>query len=59
MKAVVEKKASDSRSTKVDRKRSRTELPESELNRIREALVNPAVEEPRGVLAGSSSILHQ
>lgn len=54
MKAVVENKASVAKSIKVDRKRSCSELSERELQRIREALANPAVEELGGVLAGAS-----
>ncbi|MFJ2462991.1 hypothetical protein [Pseudomonas sp. NPDC087615] len=54
MKAVVENKASEAKSTKADRKRSAGELSEKELQRIREALANPAVEEPSGILAGAS-----
>jgi hypothetical protein len=54
MKAVVENKASVAKSIKVNRKRSCSELSERELQRIREALANPAVEEPGGVLAGAS-----
>lgn len=54
MKAVVEKKAPSVGSVKVDRKRSSGKLSERELHRIREALANPAVEEPGGVLAGAS-----
>lgn len=54
MKAAVEKKAPGARSIKADRKRSSGKLSERELHRIREALVNPSVEEPGGVLAGAS-----
>lgn len=54
MKAVVENKASNAKSIKAGRKRASGELSEKELHRIREALVNPAVEEPGGVLAGAS-----
>lgn len=54
MKAVVEKKASDSSPMKADRPHLSGELPEHELHRIREALANPAAEEPGGVLAGAS-----
>ncbi|KAE9649429.1 hypothetical protein [Pseudomonas sp. PB106] len=54
MKAVVEKEAPGARSVKADRKRSFGKLSEQELLRIKEALVNPAVEEPGGILAGAS-----
>lgn len=54
MKAAVEKKAPGARPIKADRKRSSGKLSEQELHRIREALVNPAAEEPGGVLAGAS-----
>ncbi|MBV4484094.1 hypothetical protein HU727_000660 [Pseudomonas sp. SWRI153] len=54
MKAVVEKKSSASGSRKAERKRPSGELTERELKRIRDALATPAVEEPCGVLAGSS-----
>jgi hypothetical protein len=54
MKAVVENKASDAKLVKAKGKRSSGELSEKELFRIREALANPAVEEPGGVLAGAS-----
>jgi hypothetical protein len=54
MKAVVENKASNAKPIRSDRKRASAELSEKELLRIREALVNPAVEEPGGVLAGTS-----
>jgi len=54
MKAVVEKKASGSKSSKTGKKQFPNELSASEMNRIRNALANPAVEEPSGVLAGAS-----
>ncbi|WP_434591245.1 hypothetical protein J3Q09_20465 [Pseudomonas sp. R4-83] len=54
MKAVVEKKTSGSKSRKTEKKRLSNELPESEMNRIRNALASPAIEEPSGVLAGAS-----
>ncbi|MBC3208412.1 MULTISPECIES: hypothetical protein [unclassified Pseudomonas] len=54
MKAVVEKKASDSKPRKKGGKRTSGELSETEMNRIRDALANPTGEEPNGVLAGSS-----
>lgn len=54
MKAVVENKATDFKSRKTKRKRSSVELSETEMNRIRNALADPAVEEPRGLLAGST-----
>jgi len=53
MKAAVEKKASP-KSRKPGRKQSSSELSDTEMNRIRNALANPAVEEPNGVLAGLS-----
>jgi len=54
MKAVVEKKASNFKSRKMEKKQPSVELSETEMRRIRNALVNPAVEEPSGALAGSS-----
>ncbi|MDR6945874.1 hypothetical protein J2Y39_000454 [Pseudomonas sp. 2957] len=54
MKAVVEKKASNFKSRKMEKKQPSVELSETEMHRIRNALVNPAVEEPSGALAGSS-----
>ncbi|MCE6980330.1 hypothetical protein EI534_23730 [Pseudomonas frederiksbergensis] len=57
MKALVENNASDRKSIKTSRKRPSMELPESHLRRIKEALANPVVEEPVGVLAGASLTL--
>jgi hypothetical protein len=54
MKAVVEKKASNSKSRKMEKKKPSVELSEAEMHRIRNALATPAVEEQSGVLAGSS-----
>ncbi|MBL0797878.1 MULTISPECIES: hypothetical protein [Pseudomonas] len=54
MKAVAENKAPGAKLTRAKGKRSAGELSEKELLRIREALANPAAEEPGGVLAGAS-----
>lgn len=54
MKAIVEKKTLASTSRKTRKKQLSNELSESEMNRIRKALADPAVEEPSGVLAGAS-----
>jgi hypothetical protein len=54
MKSLEKNKASDAKSIKADRKRLDAGLSARQLQRVREALVNPAVEEPGGVLAGAS-----
>lgn len=57
MKALPEKNTLDRQPIKAVLKRTPTELPENVLRRIRETLVNPAAEEPMGVLAGASLTL--
>ncbi|KAE9639275.1 hypothetical protein EJA70_28880 [Pseudomonas sp. PB103] len=54
MRAIVEKKAADNKLVNGKRKHVGGELSDLQLRRIREALVNPIIEEPGGVLAGAS-----
>ncbi|MBK5375444.1 hypothetical protein JFT81_12465 [Pseudomonas sp. TH43] len=54
MKALVEKKATGIKPVKGKRTHSGGDLSDFQLRRIKEALVNPIVEEPGGILAGAS-----
>ncbi|EJM59435.1 hypothetical protein [Pseudomonas sp. GM48] len=54
MKALVENKAAYAKSVRNKQKRSSMELSEGQLRRFKEALANPIIDEPAGVLAGAS-----